>query len=303
MINSLRILANLEDTTRDISTKSVFIGGLTIIVLTLLSILLQKREQFKKPLFFSIAFMTLLVTFILAGSTVYLNVKSESGGPVHWHADFEFWACETEIGLRDPSKFLSNKIGTTTYHEHDDKRIHLEGVVLEKSVDASLGKFLSVVGGDLSSTSISIPVNSETDYLETEKTDGDISQKASLAKFITKKEDHATVNLNTNTDSCPDEDESEVQVFVYKTLENDDTKYYQKKLNSPATYTIAEEDQIPTGDCVIFEYGSPKDKTDKICKQYGVRDIDGCEDFGVTPEARSICTMTQIEEPEGTEDA
>ena len=72
-----------------------------------------------------IALTLTLSTGILIGSTIYLNTNSDSGGPVHWHADIEFWACGNEIELRDPTGF-SNKIGTGTLHEHDDHRIHLD---------------------------------------------------------------------------------------------------------------------------------------------------------------------------------
>lgn len=295
-------LANLEDTTREISSKSVLYGGIMILLLTAISIAFQKREELKKPLFFSIAGITVLVSLILTGSTIYLNVKSESKGPVHWHADIEFWACDTEIGLRDPYKFLSNKVGTATYHEHNDKRIHLEGVVLDKSIDASLGKFLEVVGGSLTAKSISIPVNSTTDYLEVEKTDGDKSLNGDLSEFIVANKDHALVNF-TAQNSCPDSEDSELQVYVYKTSEENDKEYYQQKITDPANYIIRDEDQIPEGDCVIFEFGPIADKTNKVCKQYGVRDIARCSDFGVTDEARGICQMTEIDFYEELNDA
>ena len=139
---------DLENTIAELATSTVTIAAVSLIILTILAMLLSNRfEKLKMPLFVLMVVAMAGSSVTLVGSTVYLNTKADSGGPVHWHADAEFWACGNELELRDPTGFLSNKIGTATLHEHDDHRIHLEGVVVDEEIDATLGKFMHVSGG------------------------------------------------------------------------------------------------------------------------------------------------------------
>lgn len=221
-----------------ISSYSLIVAGFAIallIGLTALSLLLKHQtSSVKKILFAAIVAVTILPTLFFAGSTIYLNSISSSKGPVHWHADVEIWACGQEVNLKDPKGF-SNKIGTATLHEHNDKRVHLEGVVV-KPLDASLGKFFHVIGGKLEEDVLHVPTN-----------DG--------------------VMLLSSGISCGDGQTRELQFFVYKT----DGEYYtQEKLADPASYVISDESNVPPGDCVIVELDVPKERTDRKCKSYTV---------------------------------
>jgi hypothetical protein len=88
---------------------------------------------------------------------LHLNIISLTKGPVHWHADFEIWVCGREIKLSEP-KGLSNKQGVDLMHAHNDNRIHVEGVILDKK-QASLGAFFHAVGGSLSSDGLKVPAD------------------------------------------------------------------------------------------------------------------------------------------------
>lgn len=213
--------------------------GATVVLAVLVGISLHEKylsEGLKKFLFIGICIIVAVPTLYMVISTVYLNNISSSKGPVHWHADIEVWACGREVELQDPTGFLSNKIGTATLHEHNDKRIHLEGVVVHPE-DASLGKFFNVIGGDLSSDSLIVPTNN-----------GPVPY--------------------TNGSMCADGSEGQVQVFVYQT--DADGYYTQKKIDNPAEYTIAPYSQVPHGDCIIVEFGTQKERTDKLCRSYNV---------------------------------
>ncbi len=225
---------NLEEIVSSYSL--LIIGVASILLFTLSGISLLKKKQsnvVKRLLFISIVLTAILPTLFLAFSTLYINALSSSNGPVHWHTDIEIWACGREINLRDP-KGLSNKIGTNTLHEHNDKRIHLEGVVMQPA-DASLGKFFQVIGGLLSENSISVPV------------------------------EHG-VEQFTNGDTCGDAAPRELQVFVYKTAGS--SNYYQEKIDDPASYVISPEGAVPPGDCVIVEFDVRKKRTEKLCTSY-----------------------------------
>jgi hypothetical protein len=294
---------DLEQRITSLGTRTVLFASAALAVLTLLAILLKKRSpKFKLPIFLMMATAMIGTTITLFAGTVYLNMKSESGGPVHWHADIEFWACGAELELRDPIGLLSNKIGTATFHEHNDKRIHLEGVVVKKKVDASLEKFMRVSGGYLTDSSIGIPLggNSEEWFASGEKIDGDKQhpENYSLAtgadERITQSKDGPVLALQ-NGKKCSGGDEAlaEVQVFVYSYDKSTKT-YSQHKLEKPTDYTLRDESVVPPGDCVIVEFDSPKSTTDKLCQQYGVRDAKRCVEFGVKEYNPELCNIREV---------
>lgn len=111
----------------------------------------------KTLLFMIITLPIALVTIFIAAATIYENIHSVTGGPIHWHADYEVWVCGERLDLVDP-KFPSNKIGTPLFHEHNDDRIHVEGTV-NNLTDISLEHYFEVIGGDLSSGEISYLTN------------------------------------------------------------------------------------------------------------------------------------------------
>jgi hypothetical protein len=227
-------MGNLEEILHAYSIGILYISTVVLLAFAVVSLMLKRpRERVKKILFFGIVAEVLIPTLYLIVSTVYLNSVSVSKGPVHWHADFEIWACGQEIELLDP-KGLSNKIGTNTLHEHNDKRIHLEGVVVEHD-DASLGRFFSVIGGRLTATSFTVPTN------------------------------NGYVSFQNGNDCVTD---GKVQVFVYQV--NEDQTYTQKKLENPQDYIISPYSGVPKGDCIIVEYDTDKFRTEKICRSYRV---------------------------------
>jgi len=290
--------ADLEQQISSLGLRTVLVSSIILV----LSILIASRtkgklkRQLKKPLFALMASTLIVSTFILFGSTIYLNIKSESGGPVHWHADIEYWVCGSEIELRDPNGILSNKIGSATYHEHNDKRIHLEGVVVRKSEDAGFEKFMRVVGGYVTSESIGIPLNKSSDewLAYVEHRDGDQQLELSpnyLTDHIKQTKDGPVLELK-NGQTC-NEIPAELQVFVYSFDEPTKT-YSQRKLDNPAKYVLRDEPTVPPGDCVIVEFDAPKSRTDKLCQQYGVRDYTRCTQFGVKSFDPKLCNLWEV---------
>lgn len=216
-----------------LSLRVALYGGAFLLLLSLFALLKKKRgKSLDRALFGSIVAVTVAVSLFLAGSTVYLNTISYTKGPVHWHADFKLFVCGEEINLRDPRGFLSNKIGSPTVHEHNDARIHIEGVLMEPA-EASLGNFFAQVGGDLHGDHLAIPTN-----------DGQVSV--------------------TNGELCGGEP-AEVQVFVHQVK---DRKHLVTKLDETESHVIAPFSAVPPGDCVIIEFDRPKDTTEHTCISY-----------------------------------
>lgn len=285
-----------QDLEGDISSMSLRVVGasaLGLFVLIGIAVLTNnKYEKLKMPLFVMMTFLMAGSTLMLAASTVYLNVSSDSGGPVHWHADIEFWVCDNEIELIDPVGF-SNKVGTATLHEHNDHRIHLEGVVVDETNDASLGKFMHVTDGAITNDALVVAVNPDGSIFENEiDGDGPSSPYPDEAEDLIVTSNGKRYVRALDGQTCGDQP-SEVQVFVYSFNQESDT-YEQRKLTDPATYTMAPESIVPPGDCIIVEFGPAKDQTDKLCEQYGVRDTVRCVEFGVDPEKTGLCTIEQV---------
>lgn len=227
---------DLNEAMTSLSFTAVAIATAVLAILVVLAVLLRDRYPRSKGwLFWGIAVIVILTTFTLIGSTIYLNTVSSSKGPVHWHADFEAWACGEEMDLEDPDGFLSNKTGTPVLHEHDDKRIHLEGVVVEER-SASLGEFMKVTGGSITSDSLVFPA------------------EGGKRSFV-------------NGQECNGEP-AELQVFAYQTTEDD--HYRVEKIDDPAGYIISDESVVPPGDCIIMEFDTTPETTDKMCEQYEI---------------------------------
>lgn len=226
---------SLDQIIRGNSVKYALVALLLLGILTTLSIFNRNKSEFLKYLLFAgFILVSILTTVYLAGSTIYLNQKSLTGGPVHYHADFEIFNCGQQVELKAPEG-LSNKIGSEVVHEHNDKRIHIEGVILNEH-DASLGHFFATIGGQLHQDHIAVPT--QNGLLELE-----------------------------NGQSCPDGQRAFLQVFVYKTQNN---SFSQQKLDDPENYIISPFAQVPPGDCIIVEFDTPKDKTEKLCTFYQV---------------------------------
>ena len=148
----------VEEVIKGTSITLIFWGSLLLGLLILIALLHKnKGEREKKVLFGLIVVSVVVVTAYVMGSTIYLNFISVTGGPVHWHADYEIWVCEKEIDIEDP-KLPLNRLGTYVLHDHGDNRMHIEGVVLDKR-DVSLGAFFHAIGGELSKDELIVPTN------------------------------------------------------------------------------------------------------------------------------------------------
>ena len=223
------------------STNFTLAASAIVSILVLISIFYKRKtEKMKWILFILILIPIILTTAYIAGSTIYLNLISQTKGPVHWHADFEIWNCGKSVHVIDPED-LSNKIGSTALHEHNDNRIHVEGVVV-KSSDVDLHSFFEQIGS-LTSTRAVVRTN-----------DGFVEMK--------------------NGDLC-DGKEGKLQVFLYRVINADETRktgfvYEQIKLGDFEEYVISPYSLVPPGDCLIIEFGEEKNETGRICETYEV---------------------------------
>ncbi len=217
----------------------ILIAGAIVIAATLISLAIpDKSESLKWALFLAIALPVSTATIYAGWATVYINTASETGGPVHWHADYEVWKCGEKIDLKEPHG-LENRVGSPVFHEHGDARIHVEGVLVEKK-HAALHKFFEVVGGQLTSDYLAVPT------------------------------DNGVVEMR-NGEQCNGE-QGEIQVFVYKTTQQGEKPwtYIQQKLPDFEEYVLSPHSLVPPGDCIVIELDQEKPTTDKMCETYRI---------------------------------
>ena len=221
--------------------SSLIIGALLIVAL----LKKEQSEWLKLFLFAGIVGAAAFATVYLTAYTIMENQRSATGGPVHWHADFEIYSCGQPVKLKNPSG-LSNRIGTPLLHEHGDGRIHVEGTVGNLK-DVALGKFFESLGGKLTNNLLLLPTDQ-----------GEFAMQ--------------------NWQDCPGETtKPALQIFVYKIAGRE---IIQEKLLDLAGYILTPASKIPPGDCLIIEFGPPKAKTDKMCTFYKLAIQNGDYQYG-----------------------
>jgi hypothetical protein len=199
-----------------------------------ISLLTKLSPKGKKVAFILISVPVILSTLYLGGYTVYENIISETGGPVHWHLDYEVWVCGERLDLINP-RGLENKIGTSELHEHNDDQIHVEGTLIKKS-EADLHSYFEAIGGRLTKEELVYPT-----------------------------EEKGIVDVK-NGDLCNGVPGT-LQAFLYKV---DGNVFTQQKLADFPEYIMSPESLVPPGDCVIIEFGEERPETEKLCLTYQV---------------------------------
>lgn len=136
----------------------IIFSAIWLIIFTAIIILgKDKIANYKKLIFVLMIIPIVLSSLYLAGNTIYENVISETGGPVHWHADYEVWVCGEKLDFMDPTG-LKNKVGDSSFHEHNDDRVHFEGTP-KKIRDINLKNYFSLIGGELDRGRLRYPTN------------------------------------------------------------------------------------------------------------------------------------------------
>lgn len=217
--------------------ESIIVSSLIILIASIYSVKKKKLNNKKKIcLYLIISLSVLLTTIYLTYNTISLNINSVTGGPVHWHADFEIWACGEKLDLKNPVG-LYNRVGNPVLHEHNDNRIHIEGVVKDWE-DINLENFFKTVG-----------ITAENELQLTDSKLGDVVFK----------------DCN-NKKASP-------QVFLYKVKNPENLnnwKFEQKKLEDYKNYVVSGYSQVPPGDCIILDFDEEKSETSHICESYKV---------------------------------
>lgn len=286
--HALTILASAI-TASSLGTISIAVVSAAVIALfALVAVLVmthRRTPRFKAPLFTLMVIITVVTTLTISGLTIAINLNSPTGGPVRWGADYQIWACGNQLDLRDPRGLINDRIGSATLYEQNDDRIHYDGTPANLPDDASLGKFMQVVGGEISDSTLVVPLNDQSGFA------GTPAAPQQIEPYISTNSQGSVAHF-ANGQTCGNA-AAEVQTFVYSYNEGTKT-YSQTKLTHPATYELSHRDASPPGDCVIVEFAAPTDHTDHLCAGYGVRDYDRCTQFGVPADKVASCDIREL---------
>ena len=253
-----QIEKNLELRLHEISL-TIILTNIALITLITVFILSSKKKlkgnskktrNLKIALFSAITISVLLTSFFVSVSTIYLNAVSETKGPVHWHADYEVWNCDKKLDLINP-RGLVNRVGTSTFHEHNDDRIHVEGVVVKKR-EVNLKSYVSVVGGSLQKGRLLYPTE---------------ERRYGKEKF----------EVMEDGNLCNGQP-AKLQMWLYRVENPDDVNkwiYTVTKIEDYENYVLGPETIVPAGDCFILEFAPEKETTDRICETYKVKEERG----------------------------
>ncbi|QKQ98718.1 hypothetical protein GKQ38_04295 [Candidatus Nanohaloarchaea archaeon] len=162
------------------STKLIGLGF--IATLALGSIAFYREDDLtmhdKNVLMNAFLVAILVPSLYTAGAFLHESQTSWSGGEIHYHADYEVIVNTSgnlhTLDLVDPTNYcssattqstlmckLNDRTGITKYHEHNDNRIHLEGIFKERE-DATLAAYFETFHGELSNTRMVYPTNNRT---------------------------------------------------------------------------------------------------------------------------------------------
>ncbi|MEK6821099.1 MAG: hypothetical protein AABY11_01725 [archaeon] len=223
---------------KELAYPAVILGAILLFGLVAYAIRTKPRkEKVKSFLFWSIATVAVGVTLFLAGSTVFINTVSPTGGPVHWHTDYEVWYCGEQLDLVDPLG-IDNRVGTWEVHEHNDNRMHIEGTIVDVE-QGTFKHFFEVIGGSFTRDTYTFP-----------STKGNI-----------------TIPTSGNCNGEP----AVLQGFLHRVDNPEKAKewtYSQRKISFPWSVEMAPYSNVPPGDCLVIVFGPEQEKIDRVCASY-----------------------------------
>ncbi len=250
-------MLNPEATVSSLSVTTTVVGtGILVLLIAMALIFYKRAEKTRIAIFSAIVAVVLATTTTITCASVYLAAKSDTGGLVNWQARFQIWACGNQLEIRDPEEFFSNKVGTASLHEHNDNKIHLNGMAMTLPYDFSLGKFMSVIGGKIDNNTLAVPLN-DTNYFVGNAP----SSQEALAYIQTN--NAGKIASFASGDTCGN-NIAEVQAFVYR-YNPANKAYEQTKIADIASYEPTHATTEDTSDCIIIEFSEHKDKTTKTC--------------------------------------
>lgn len=209
--------------------------------------------------------------------------------------EIEFWACGVE--LQSTVLTRQNQELLTSWYQHplESKK---QWTFAAHHASPTLPSLIQSMGGEIQQDSVTLPLSEfpEDWLVPTNLQDGDAQGDITAIELqkYTKKASGGTLASFTTGQTCPGTNTiSELQVFVYRSMS--DTQYGQQKITNLKDFVLQTSQFTPPADCIIVEFGAPKDRTNKLCPSYGIRDSKRCTAFGANVTDPSVCSLTEVQ--------
>lgn len=210
----------------------------------------RKAPHIQLPLFAGLCVVVLCISFLLAAAST-AHLKGSPTGPIERQAQISFWVCGQQLALRDPSRWLSNKLGTARWHEHNDDIMHYQGIPTNLEEEVSVSAFMQAVKGQISPFTLVVPLNEQWPL-------ADRSTNAAVERFIAVQRDGKYASM-VNGQTCNNAP-AEVQLFAV-------TDHSQFKILDPPHYIVSTK--RAADECLVVEFDVPKAATAYRCTERG----------------------------------
>ncbi len=290
------LASGLEAGIRSTALEVLIIGAALTLLATIY--LLHHKHSFRPGMFYGFAGLSGAIFFSLVISTVAIHIQSDSFGKHQRQASIEFWVCGTEVSPRYQQPGIFHTAGSRDFYIDASKQVHRSGFVVNEDTDATLGYLFTALGGSVQSDHLTLPLDpiDEKWLMPAHRQDGDPQGNMSvdfLQQFVrTTNQDSALLELSSGQ-RCHDGASGQVQIFVYQ-LHEDGTSYSQTKLEKPDDHIIPADSSQPS-QCIIVEFSAEKERTNKLCESFGVRDNKRCSAFGVENLHDDACYLTEVQ--------
>lgn len=289
MVSAVDIRQSIGSASFIIVTASL----LLVLAITSIAIFSGRDASLKKSLFNLCVAVIAVSTTTLVWLNLYLYSKISNPGLASWNAGIEFWVCDVEVEIENPSWFKADRIGSSKIYEADDKKIHVNGLISDSGAEATLGSFMRSIGGSISEKSFTLPIDKKQVEDEVDGDNVDIGGIKNIERFVRIGSDGRYTLTASNGMPCVDGKKTALQVFAYSYDKINGT-YSQEKLSDPNSYIISPERDVPPGDCLIIEYGQVKDTTERLCREYAKRDSKRCLAFSGEGDKPKNCTLREV---------
>lgn len=209
--------------------------------------------------------------------------------------DIEFWTCGVEL---QPALLASDSeqlMPSWYQHPFENKK---QWTFANQHTSPTIVSLVQSMGGEIQQDSLTLPLYEQPEHwlASPQFQDGDAQgDNAAIAlQKYTKKASGGALASFTTGQSCPGSNApSELQVFVYSSINN--TQYAQQKITNLKDFELQTSQFTPPADCIIVEFGESKDRTDKLCPSYGIRDSKRCTAFGANVTDPNACSLEEVQ--------
>ncbi len=273
------------------SLRVLVVATLAIAIICILSASVKKRSpRHNSVLFALIAIVVISSTGLLVGAVLDSFLNASPAGLSRRQSQIEYWACGVQLATPAPNKLFTSSNGEGAFYDYGDGLARFQGVIDQEADAPNLSNFQRAIGGSITATSMVLPLSPN---VVSSAVDGDIPDPSGISridKFISGVEgDQATITL-VNGSTCGSTS-SVINIFGFNVNVSTNT-YTQKKYEFPSNLDLGKIKD--TSDCIIVEFDSVREKTDRLCSEIGNRDSARCQDFRLINKQEGSCDLRQV---------